>query len=116
NLTPAATRPFKAALGRTYDRGDCGRRLEIALARAAHGAFAKRRAEARERGMLRGLGLANPIEVAGGPYTAVNPDTAELRVNADGAVSLFAGSTSIGQGNETAFAQGLSERPGGARG
>jgi len=112
NLIPAAAMPFKTGLVFTYDCGDFGRGLEMALARADHGAFAKRRAEARERGMLRGLGLANPIEVAGGPYTAVNPDTAELRVNADGSVSLFAGSTSMGQGNETAFAQIVSERLG----
>src|SRR5262249_58165817 len=58
------------------------------------------------------LGIANPIEVAGGPYTAVNPDTAELRVNPDGSVALFAGSTSMGQGNETAFTQILSEQLG----
>src|SRR5438132_2501635 len=112
NLNPAAAMPFKTGLVFTYDCGDFGRGLEMALARADHGAFAKRRAEARERGMLRGLGLANPIEVAGGPYTAVNPDTAELRVNADGSVSLFAGSTSMGQGNETAFAQIVSDRLG----
>jgi aerobic carbon-monoxide dehydrogenase large subunit len=56
--------------------------------------------------------VANPIEVAGGPYTAVNPDTAEMRVNPDGSVSLFAGSTSMGQGNETAFAQIVADRLG----
>ncbi|MBI4593946.1 MAG: molybdopterin-dependent oxidoreductase, partial [Candidatus Rokubacteria bacterium] len=46
------------------------------------------------------------------PYTSVNPDTAELRVNPDGSVSLFAGSTSMGQGNETAFAQIVNDRLG----
>src|SRR5439155_169492 len=71
-----------------------------------------RRAAARQRGKLRGLGIANPIEVAGGPYTSVNPDTAEVRVNADGSVTVFAGSTSMGQGNATAFAQIVSERLG----
>jgi len=35
----------------------------------------------------------------------MNPDTAELRINPDGSVALFAGSTSMGQGNETAFTQ-----------
>jgi carbon-monoxide dehydrogenase large subunit len=42
----------------------------------------------------------------------VNPDTAEVRVNQDGSVSLFAGSTSMGQGNETAFAQIVCDRLG----
>src|SRR4029453_710686 len=61
---------------------------------------------------LRGFGVANPIEVAGGPYTAVNPDTSDLRVNPDGSVTLFTGSTSMGQGNETAFTQIVSDRLG----
>jgi carbon-monoxide dehydrogenase large subunit len=39
----------------------------------------------------------------------MNPDKAELRVNPDGSVSLFAGTTSMGQGNETAFVQIVSE-------
>ena len=39
----------------------------------------------------------------------MNPDTAELRVAADGSVSLFAGTTSMGQGNETAFVQIVSD-------
>src|SRR6266850_2571374 len=84
----------------------------VELALAAHAGFEGRRAEARQRGKLLGLGLANPIEVAGGPYTGVNPDTAEMRVNPDGSVSLFAGSTSMGQGNQTAFAQIVSDKLG----
>ena len=112
NLIPASAMPFKTGLVFTYDCGDFGRIMEMALDAADHAGFEKRRAEARGRGKLLGLGLANPIEVAGGPYTAVNPDTAELRVNADGSVSLFAGSTSMGQGNETAFTQIVSDRLG----
>jgi carbon-monoxide dehydrogenase large subunit len=112
NLIPASAMPFKTGLVFTYDCGDFARGMAMALALADHAGFEKRRAEARTRGRLRGLGIANPIEVAGGPYTSVNPDTAQVRVNADGSVSLFAGSTSMGQGNETAFAQIVSDRLG----
>src|SRR3984893_16822979 len=112
NLIPPSAMPFKTGLVFTYDCGDFGRVMEMALAVADHAGLEKRRAEARQRGKLLGLGIANPIEVAGGPYTAVNPDTAEMRVNADGSVSLFAGSTSMGQGNETAFTQIVSDRLG----
>jgi len=112
NLIPSTAMPFKTGLVFTYDCGEFGRGMDMALRLADRAGFEKRRAEARQRGKLRGLGIANPIEVAGGPYTAMNPDTAELRVNADGSVSLFAGSTSMGQGNETAFAQIVSEKLG----
>jgi carbon-monoxide dehydrogenase large subunit len=112
NLIPASAMPFKTGLVFTYDCGDFARGMEMALALADHAGFDKRRAAARERGKLRGLGIANPIEVAGGPYTSINPDTAELRVNPDGSVSLFTGSTSMGQGNETAFAQIVCDRLG----
>jgi carbon-monoxide dehydrogenase large subunit len=110
NLIPASAMPFKTGLVFTYDCGDFARGMDLALSLADHAGFEKRRAEARTRGKLRGLGLANAIEVAGGPYTSVNPDTAEIRVNPDASVTVFAGSTSMGQGNETAFAQIVSER------
>ncbi len=112
NLIPAQAMPFKTGLVFTYDCGNFSRSMEMALEVADQAGFESRRASARQGGTLRGLGIANPIEVAGGPYTAVNPDTAELRVNPDGSVSLFAGSTSMGQGNETAFVQIVSDRLG----
>jgi carbon-monoxide dehydrogenase large subunit len=112
NLIPSSAMPFKTGLVFTYDCGDFARGMEMALELADRPGFARRREEARRRGRLRGLGIANPVEVAGGPYTSVNPDTAELRINPDGSVSLFAGSTSMGQGNETAFAQIVSDRLG----
>ncbi len=112
NLIPTGSMPFKTGLVFTYDCGDFARGMEMALVLADHAGLEERRAEARRRGKLLGLGIANPIEVAGGPYTAVNPDTAALRVNPDGSVSLFTGSTSMGQGNETAFAQIVSDRLG----
>jgi len=112
NLIPASSMPFKTGLVFTYDCGDFARVMDMALALADHAGFERRRVEARQRGKLLGLGLANPIEVAGGPYTGVNPDTAEMRVNPDGSVSLFAGSTSMGQGNQTAFAQIVSDKLG----
>jgi aerobic carbon-monoxide dehydrogenase large subunit len=112
NLIPPSAMPFKTGLVFTYDCGEFERVMTMALTRSDRAGFERRRAEARARGKLLGLGLANPIEVAGGPYTSVNPDTAELRINPDGSVSLFAGTTSMGQGNETAFAQIVSDRLG----
>jgi aerobic carbon-monoxide dehydrogenase large subunit len=112
NLIPPSAMPFKTGLVFTYDCGDFARGMDMALGLADHAGFAKRRAQAREQGKLRGLGIANAIEVAGGPYTSVNPDTAEIRVNPDGSVTVLSGSTSMGQGNETAFAQIVADRLG----
>jgi aerobic carbon-monoxide dehydrogenase large subunit len=110
NLIPPSAMPFKTGLVFTYDCGDFARGMDMALGLADHAGFAKRRAQAREQGKLRGLGIANAIEVAGGPYTSMNPDTAEIRVNPDGSVTVLSGSTSMGQGNETAFAQIVADR------
>ena len=112
NLIPSSAMPFKTGLVFTYDSGDFERGMDLALSLADHAGFEKRRAEARGRRALRGLGIANAIEVAGGPYTSVNPDTAEIRVNPDASVTVFTGSTSMGQGNETAFAQIVADRLG----
>ena len=84
NLIPPSAMPFKTGLVFTYDSGDFARGMDMALSLADHAGFEKRRVEARARGKLRGLGLANAIEVAGGPYTSVNPDTTSIRVNPDG--------------------------------
>src|SRR5262249_15815257 len=101
NLIPPSAMPFKTGLVFTYDCGDFARGMDMALGLADHAGFPKRRAQARERGKLRGIGIANAIEVAGGPYTAVNPDTAQIRVNPDGWVTLFAGSPRAVTGDDT---------------
>jgi carbon-monoxide dehydrogenase large subunit len=51
--------------------------------------------------MLRGLGMANPIEVAAGPFPKPRKDLAKIEVYADGTATLYAGSMSTGQGIET---------------
>jgi carbon-monoxide dehydrogenase large subunit len=112
NLIPPSKMPFKTGLIFTYDCGEFERGMDMALAAADVAGFAARRAEARTRGKLLGFGLANSIEVAAGPYTRVMFDVAEVRVNPDGSVMVVAGSTSMGQGNETAFAQIVSARLG----
>src|SRR5258708_15822468 len=100
NLIPSSAMPFKTGLVFTYDCGEFGRGMDLALGLADRAGFEKRRAEAQRHGKLRGLGIANPIEVAGGPYTAMNPDTAEPRVHADPSVSLFPPSTPTAHGNQ----------------
>src|SRR2546427_12331973 len=86
NLIPSSAMPFKTGLVFTYDCGEFARGMDMALSLADRAGFEKRRTEARQRGKLRGLGIANPIEGAGGPYTAMNPETAGPRGNPGGPV------------------------------
>src|SRR5207249_1931762 len=58
NLIPTAAMPFKTGLVFTYDCGDFGRGMDMALDLADRPGFEKRRAEARQPGKLRGLGIA----------------------------------------------------------
>src|SRR5712691_1533151 len=67
NLIPSSAMPFKTGLVFTYDCGEFGRGMDLALGLADRAGFEKRRAASRARGTLRGIGIANPIEVAGGP-------------------------------------------------
>jgi carbon-monoxide dehydrogenase large subunit len=67
--------------------------------------FSARRAASEARGKRRGLGLGYFIEGAGGPPT----EEMRLRLEADGVVSVFAGTYSHGQGHETVWAQLVNE-------
>src|SRR5262249_55941547 len=72
--------------------------------------FAQRQADAKARGKLRGIGLTNCIEVAGGPFLRPAKDLSTLRFAEDGRLILRTGSMSVGQGLETTMCQIVSER------
>ncbi|HUI18555.1 MAG TPA: molybdopterin cofactor-binding domain-containing protein, partial [Alphaproteobacteria bacterium] len=112
NLIPAGAMPFKTGLVFTYDCGEFEAVMDETLVLADWAGFERRRAEAKARGKLRGIGLANSIEVAGGPYPTVVPENAELRAAPDGSLSLMIGTQSSGQGHETAYAQIVAGRLG----
>ena len=105
NLIPPDAMPFKTGLVFTYDCGQFARNMEMASDLIDRPGFARRREEARGRGRLRGLGIANPIEVAGGPFGKPAKDMARLTVLADGDFLLECGAMSVGQGLETAMVQ-----------
>jgi len=101
NLIRAEQMPFATAAGRIYDSGDFARNMEDAMAAAGWGDFEARRAEARDRGRLRGIGLSVYVEACGGGP----PEEATLHVDPSGAVELLIGTQSAGHGHETAYAQ-----------
>ena len=107
NLIPAKAMPYRTSFLFEYDCGDFERNLNRALELAQYAGFSKRREQALQRGRLRGIGIAMPIEMAGG----VGPDWATLRADPDGTVTVMSGAMSVGQGHETGLsrlvAQGL---------
>jgi carbon-monoxide dehydrogenase large subunit len=112
NLIPADAMPYKTAFLFAYDCGDFGQCMREAGRLADYAGFAARREDSRRRGRLRGIGVANPIEVAAGPFRKVSTDHARIRIHRDGGVTLDVGTMSTGQGLETALPEIVGQRLG----
>ena len=67
NHIPAEAMPHKAPNGTTYDSGEFTAALDQALAQADWDGFAARKEESRKRGLLRGIGIGDYLEVTGPP-------------------------------------------------
>ena len=95
--------PYKAQSGMTYDSGDFTPLMDQALEAADAKGFAKRRAQSKKEGKLRGLGIGCYLE-------ATNPVPTEmgaLRFETDGRVTIISGTLDYGQGHTTSFGQVL---------
>ena len=103
-----ATFPHRTAMGMAIDSGNFIANLDQAVAEADVAGFATRRAEARARGRLLGIGVGCFLETSRG---APN-EGAEVRFDGDGTVMVAVGTESNGQGHETAFAQIAADRLG----
>jgi carbon-monoxide dehydrogenase large subunit len=110
NLIPPEAMPYKTALTFTYDCGEFEGNMQAATALAEFDTFEERRAAAAKQGKLRGIGLCNCIEVAGGPFLRPAKDLATLRLAEDGTLILRSGSMSVGQGLETTMTQLVADR------
>ncbi|MBU4528609.1 MAG: xanthine dehydrogenase family protein molybdopterin-binding subunit [Hoeflea sp.] len=121
-VTPAELRrtnfirefPHQTPVIMCYDAGDYEASLSAAMKASDYDGFPARKAEAKSRGKLRGIGMSCYIEACGiAPSAAVGSlgagvglwESAEVRVNAVGTVEILTGSHSHGQGHETTFAQ-----------
>ena len=108
NTIPPDAMPFKTGLIFTYDCGEFAKNLDLALHLADFAGFEQRRAEARGRGKLRGIGLSNTIErAAAGGFEA-----AEIRFDKGGTATLVSGSITQGMGHETVYKQLMCDRLG----
>src|ERR1019366_7764630 len=99
NYIPPSAMPFKTGLTFTYDSGEFEKNMDMALDLADVKGFKARKAQARKRGKLLGLGISNTIERA----AAASLEGAEVRFDRSGAATLFSGSNTQGQGYETVF-------------
>src|SRR5262249_9147560 len=90
------------------DSGHFQETMEKALERADWAGFDKRRAEARRRGKLRGIGLGYYCEASGGQPT----EQAIVKISRDGRITLIMGTFSHGQGHETAFSKIVAQKLG----
>jgi aerobic carbon-monoxide dehydrogenase large subunit len=99
NLLPKDVFPYKTPTGFTYDSGDPPALMNQALDAAEWTSFERRRAEAKSRGMLRGIGCACFIEPSGG----AGQEEIAIRFDASGGIALYTLSGSSGQGHETVF-------------
>ena len=106
--------PYQTPVAVVYDTGDYDATMDKLVEISDHAGFAARRAESAARGKLRGFGVASYIEACGiAPSSLVGQlgaraglyESASVRVNATGSVSVFTGSHSHGQGHETTFPQ-----------
>ena len=110
NLIPSEAMPYKTALTFLYDCGEFEGNMTKAAELADLDTFPSRQAEAKSRGKLRGIGLTNCIEVAGGPFLRPAKDLSTLRFAEDGKLILRTGSMSVGQGLETTMTQIVAQR------
>lgn len=108
NLIAPDALPYRTPMRLEYDSGEFARTMDMALARADWAGFAERKQQAQAANRLRGIGLAYYIEACGGEIG----ESAEVRIDEDGNVSVLIGSQSNGQGHETALAQVVADRLG----
>jgi len=110
------TFPYPVSTRLCYDSGNYPQCLDKALAMIDYPHFRAVQKQARKEGRLLGLGLCSYVEVAGvGPSFAIPGggwETATVRVERSGAVTVLTGISPHGQGQQTTFSQMVSHRLG----
>jgi carbon-monoxide dehydrogenase large subunit len=101
NFIPKDAFPYKTPTMVPYDSGDYPALQEQVVERSEWKTFESRRAEAKARGKLRGIGIAVFIEPAGagGPPK----DQVMLKFGSSGELQIFSVTGPSGQGHETVF-------------
>jgi carbon-monoxide dehydrogenase large subunit len=105
NMIAPDQMPYQTGFVFTYDSGEFEKNMDIALAATRFADFPKRRNEALKRGKLAGISVVNAIEISAGPVGAPLTESAEIRFDTTGSVTVTLGLPSHGQGHEVTFKQ-----------
>jgi carbon-monoxide dehydrogenase large subunit len=114
NYIQADQFPYQTPVAVSYDTGNYQATMDKLVEISDRDGFDARKADSEKRGKLRGFGVANYIEACGiAPSNLVGQlgaraglyESATVRVNATGTISVMTGSHSHGQGHETTFSQ-----------
>jgi carbon-monoxide dehydrogenase large subunit len=106
NFIPPDAFPYKTPTGLTYDSGEYERSLNKLLEVSNYRQLRQEQAQARKQGRYLGIGIASYIEMCGfGPY-----ESAAVRVEPSGTVTVMTGISPHGQGQETTFSQMVADR------
>lgn len=105
NLIPPEAMPYATGLVYTYDSGDFPTVMEKCVDAADWIGFDQRRQVSEASGLIRGIGIAYAIEIAGGPPDKPFDEYAKIEFTPDGGAVIYAGSHSQGQGHETNYLQ-----------
>jgi aerobic carbon-monoxide dehydrogenase large subunit len=101
NFIPPFSNGYTTSAGEKYDTGDYEKPLDRALEIVDYPALRRQQAELRKQGRYLGIGLASYVEICGfGPF-----ESATVRVETNGDVTVYTGISPHGQGQETSFAQ-----------
>ena len=109
NFPAAREFPFHTATGLDYDSGNYEAALSKALAISDYQRLREEQKSARAKGKLIGIGLSSYVEICAlGPSQAMPAggwESATVRIEPTGKVTILTGASPHGQGQETSFAQ-----------
>jgi carbon-monoxide dehydrogenase large subunit len=101
--------PFKTATGLFYDSGNYQLALDKALGMADYKRMREEQRNARQQGRIVGIGVSTYVEICAiGPSQATPAggwESATVRIEPTGKVTILTGASPHGQGQETSFAQ-----------
>jgi carbon-monoxide dehydrogenase large subunit len=106
NFIQPKAMPYTTATGKIYDSGDFAAHMKRAMDVAEWKEFPRRAKSAKKQGLVRGIGLGTYVEVCG----TMGEETAQVRLDPDGDVTILIGTQSSGQGHQTAYAQIVAEQ------